>query len=113
MSADTDVQLHPWYISFNSLSQAFWMATSLQLISASPAESPGALHPGCVHHVTTKGENTWDVREHRDPLIPQLEANPAHSTSMGSDLPFLLGYLSPSSASPAAKVLPLNWSGMR
>lgn len=46
MSARTDI--HPWYIHFNSLSQAFWMATRFLLISTSPAESPRALHPGCI-----------------------------------------------------------------
>lgn len=91
MSADTDIHLHPWYICFNSLSQAFWMATKIQLISASPAESPGALHPGCVHLLTSKGENTRDVREHRHPLIPQLGASPVPSTAMGSALPCLQG----------------------
>lgn len=35
---------HPRYICSDSLSQACWMATSFQLTSASPVESPIALH---------------------------------------------------------------------
>lgn len=64
------------------------MATSFQLIPASPAESPGALHPGCVRLLTSKGENTQDVREQGDSLIPQLGAQ--HVSRVSSSLPFTL-----------------------
>lgn len=44
-AAGTRSHSHPWYVCSNSLSWAFWTATSSQLISASPFESPAALHP--------------------------------------------------------------------
>lgn len=62
MSARTDI--HPWYINFNSLSQAFWMATRFQLISTSPlSHHEFCIQAAFIHLFTSKRGKAHDVRE--------------------------------------------------